>query len=174
MPFVKRSSANALNPFCATVTLEAGMSSQPFTVLFKTRLPTVIGLGSAVGTTPAISINENLVSTFGATTVGKLFTDATNTGDITLDFTAHQNFLLTFTGNVELQNPTTENVGQSGFIVIIQDGTGSRVLSFEGDFETAGAAGITLSTAANAVDVIPYVVIAANRILLGAVQLAFS
>ena len=134
----------------------------------------VIGLGSAVGTTPAISINENLVSTFGATTVGKLFTDATNTGDITLDFTAHQNFLLTFTGNVELQNPTTENVGQSGFIVIIQDGTGSRVLSFEGDFETAGAAGITLSTAANAVDVIPYIVIAANRILLGAVQLAFS
>ena len=134
----------------------------------------VIGLGSAVGTTPAISINENLVSTFGATTVGKLFTDATNTGDITLDFTAHQNFLLTFTGNVELQNPTTENVGQSGFIVIIQDGTGSRVLSFEGDFETAGAAGITLSTDANAVDVIPYIVIAANRILLGAVQLAFS
>ena len=134
----------------------------------------VIGLGSAVGTTPAISINENLVSTFGATTVGKLFTDATNTGDITLDFTAHQNFLLTFTGNVELQNPTTENVGQSGFIVIIQDGTGSRVLSFEGDFETAGAAGITLSTAANSVDVIPYIVIAANRILLGAVQLAFS
>jgi hypothetical protein len=134
----------------------------------------VIGLGSAVGTTPAISINENLVSTFGATTVGKLFTDATNTGDITLDFTAHQNFLLTFTGDVELQNPTTENVGQSGFIVIIQDGTGSRLLSFEGDFETAGAAGITLSTAANSVDVIPYIVIAANRILLGAVQLAFS
>ena len=134
----------------------------------------VIGLGSALGTTPAISINENLVSTFGATTVGKLFTDATNTGDITLDFTANQNFLLTFTGNVELQNPTTENVGQSGFIIIIQDGTGSRTLSFEGDFETAGGAGITLSTAANSVDVIPYVVKAANSIQLGAVQKAFS
>jgi len=134
----------------------------------------VIGLGAALGTTPAISINEDLVSTFGGATVGKLFTDATNTGDITLDFTANQNFLLTFTGNVELQNPTTENVGQSGFIIIIQDGTGSRTLSFEGDFETAGGAGITLSTAANSVDVIPYVVKAANSIQLGAVQLAFS
>ena len=134
----------------------------------------VIGKGSALGTTPAISINEDLVSTFGATAIGKLFTDTTNTGDITLNFTTHQNFLLTFTGNVELQNPTTENVGQSGFIIIIQDGTGSRTLSFEGDFETAGAAGITLSTAANSVDVIPYVVKAANSIQLGAVQLAFS
>ena len=134
----------------------------------------VIGKGSALGTTPAISINEDLVSTFGATAIGKLFTDTTNTGDITLNFTTHQNFLLTFTGNVELQNPTTENVGQSGFIIIIQDGTGSRTLSFEGDFETAAAAGIVLSTAANSVDVIPYVVAASNRILLGAVQLAFS
>jgi len=134
----------------------------------------VIGLGSALGTTPAISIDENLVSTFGATAIGKAFIDTTNTGDITLDFTANQNFILTFTGNVELQNPSTEIVGQSGFIVIIQDGTGSRTLAFEGDFETAGAAGITLSTAANSVDVIPYVVAAANRILLGAVQLAFS
>ena len=134
----------------------------------------VIGLGSALGTTPAISIDENLVSTFGATAIGKAFIDTTNTGDITLDFTANQNFILTFTGDVELQNPTTEIVGQSGFIVIIQDGTGSRLLSFEGDFETAAAAGITLSTAANSVDVIPYVVAASNRILLGAVQLAFS
>jgi len=134
----------------------------------------VIGLGSALGTTPAISIDENLVSTFGATAIGKAFIDTTNTGDITLNFTTHQNFILTFTGDVELQNPTTEIVGQSGFIVIIQDGTGSRTLAFEGDFETAGAAGITLSTAANSVDVIPYVVAAANRILLGAVQLAFS
>jgi len=134
----------------------------------------VIGKGSALGTTPAISIDENLVSTFGATAIGKAFIDTTNTGDITLNFTTHQNFILTFTGDVELQNPTTEIVGQSGFIVIIQDGTGSRTLAFEGDFETAGAAGITLSTAANSVDVIPYVVAAANRILLGAVQLAFS
>jgi len=134
----------------------------------------VIGLGSALGTTPAISIDENLVSTFGATAIGKAFIDTTNTGDITLNFTTHQNFILTFTGDVELQNPTTEIVGQSGFIVIIQDGTGSRTLAFEGDFETAGAAGITLSTAANSVDVIPYVVAASNRILLGAVQLAFS
>jgi NAD/NADP transhydrogenase alpha subunit len=78
------------------------------------------------------------------------------------------------TGNVTLANPSTEVVGQSGFIVCIQDGTGSRTLSLGTDYETAGGAGITLSTAASATDIIPYVVAASGRILLGTPQLAFS
>ena len=134
----------------------------------------VIGKGSALGTTPALSIDENLVSTFGATAIGKLSTDTTNTGNVELDFTAAQNFLLTFTGNVTLTNPSTENVGQSGFLIIIQDGTGSRTLSLGTDYESPSGAGITLSTAANSVDVVPYVVKAANSIQLGTPQLAFS
>jgi len=101
-------------------------------------------------------------------------TDTSNTGSITLDFTANQNFVLTFTGNVTLANPTTEQVGQAGVIVCIQDGTGSRTLSLGTDYETAAAGGITLSTAANSVDVIPYFVKAAGSIQLGAVQLAFA
>ena len=134
----------------------------------------IIGKGSTVGTTPAISIDENLVSSFGATVIGKLSTDTSNSGNVTLDFTASQNFLLTFTGNVTLDNPTTENVGQSGFIIVVQDGTGSRTLSLGTDYESPAGAGITLSTAANAVDVIPYVIKAANSIQLGTPQLAFS
>jgi hypothetical protein len=100
-------------------------------------------------------------------------TDTTNTGDVTLDFSQYQNFILTFTGNVTLVNPTTEVIGQSGFIICIQDGTGSRTLSLGTDYETAGGAGITLSTAASAVDMIPYVVQSASNILLGNVQKAF-
>ena len=134
----------------------------------------IIGKGSTVGTTPAISIDENLVSSFGATVIGKLSTDTSNSGNVTLDFTASQNFLLTFTGNVTLDNPTTENVGQSGFIIVVQDRTGSRTLSLGTDYESPAGAGITLSTAANAVDVIPYVIKAANSIQLGTPQLAFS
>ena len=101
-------------------------------------------------------------------------TDTSNTGDVALDFSQYQNFILTFTGNVTLTNPTTEVIGQSGFIICIQDGTGSRTLSLGTDYETAGAAGITLSTDANAVDMIPYVVQSASNILLGNVQKAFS
>ena len=101
-------------------------------------------------------------------------TDTSNTGNVALDFSQFQNFILTFTGNVTLTNPTTEVIGQSGFIICIQDGTGSRTLSLGTDYETAGAAGITLSTDANAVDMIPYVVQSASNILLGHVQKGFA
>jgi hypothetical protein len=56
----------------------------------------------------------------------------------------------------------------------IQDGTGSRTLSLGTDYETAAGGGITLSTAASSVDIIPYFVQSASNILLGAVQKAFS
>ena len=105
---------------------------------------------------------------------GSTDTDTSNTGSITLDFSADQNFVLTLTGNVTLANPSTEAVGQSGFIAFIQDGTGSRTITLGTDYETAAAAGLTLTSTASATDLVPYLVVAANRILLGAPQLAFS
>ena len=134
----------------------------------------LIGLGSTVGTTPAISIDENLKTSFGGGAVGKTDTDATNTGNVTLDFDANQNFVLTFTGNVTLVNPSTESVGQTGFIAVIQDGTGSRTLTLGTDYESPASGGITLTSTANATDLIPYIVIAANRVALGTPQLAFG
>ena len=134
----------------------------------------VIGLGAAVGTTPAISITEALKTQFGGAAVAKTITDATNTGNVTLDYDAGQNFVLTFTGNVTLVNPSTESVGQTGIIVIIQDGTGSRTLSVGTDYEFPAGTAPTISTGANTTDIIPYCVIAANRVALGAPQLAFA
>ena len=122
--------------------------------------------------------NKLETSSVGVTVTGTLIattdTDTSNTGSVTLDFGANQNFVLTLTGNVTLANPSTEQVGQAGVIVFIQDGTGSRTLSLGTDYETAGGAGITLSTAASAVDVVPYFVKALGSIQLGAVQKAFS
>ena len=121
-----------------------------------------------------ITIASTGVTTFSKAVVGSTDTDTSNTGSVTLDFNTNQNFVLTFTGNVTLANPSTESVGQTGVIICIQDGTGSRTLSLGTDYETVGGAGITLSTAASAVDVIPYVVKASGSIQLGAPQLAFS
>ena len=106
--------------------------------------------------------------------VGKTDTDTSNSGSVTLDFDANQNFVLTLTGNVTLANPTTEKVGQSGFIAFIQDGTGSRTITLGTDYESAGGTGITLTTTASATDLVPYVIVASNRVLLGTPQLAFS
>jgi len=106
--------------------------------------------------------------------VGSTDTDTSNTGTVTLDFSTNTNFVLTLTGNVTLANPTTEVAGQSGFITFIQDGTGSRTVGLGTDYETAAAAGITLTATAAATDIVPYVVVAAGRILLGTPQLAFA
>lgn len=115
----------------------------------------------------------DVAQTFTAAQVGSTQT-ASITGSTTLDFSVYQNFVLTLTGSVTLDNPTTETAGQSGFITFIQDGTGSRTVSLGTDYETAGAAGLTLSTAASTTDIVPYVVTASGRILLGAPQLAFA
>jgi len=135
-------------------------------------------LGLAIGTNvqafDADTAKLDVAQTFTAAQRGSTDTDTTNTGSVTLDFAVNQNFVLTLTGNVTLANPTTESVGQSGFIVFIQDGTGSRTVSLGTDYETAGAAGLTLSTAASTTDIVPYVVAASGRILLGTPQLAFA
>lgn len=133
----------------------------------------VFGQGSTVGSNVAFAIDENQLTNFSHAAIGSTQT-ANATGSTTLDFQTYQNFLLTFTGNVTLANPSTEAVGQSGFIIIIQDGTGSRTLALGTDYETAGGSGLTISTAAAAVDVVPYVVKASGSIQLGAAQLAFA
>ncbi len=112
--------------------------------------------------------------TITGTAVATTDTDTSNTGSVTLDFAAKQNFVLTLTGNVTLANPTTEQVGQSGFIAFIQDGTGSRTVALGTDYETPAAAGLTLTATASATDLVPYLVVASNRILLGTPQLAFA
>ena len=133
----------------------------------------VFGQGSTVGSNVAFAIDENQVTQFSHAAVGSTQT-ASISGGTTLDFQTYQNFVLTFTSNVTFDNPTTEAVGQSGFIFVIQDGTGSRTLALGTDYETIGGAGLTISTTAAAVDLIPYVVKASGSIQLGTAQLAFA
>ena len=133
--------------------------------------------GGGTGATTLAGANivaSNANTTFTKALRGSTLTAGSQTGSVTLDFDTYQHFVLTATGNVTLANPTTESVGQSGIIVFIQDGTGSRTLSLGTDYETAGGAGLTISTAASAVDVIPYFVKASSSIQLGAPQLAFA
>jgi len=60
-------------------------------------------------------------------------------------------------------------------MIFIQPSSSSAgTLSLHADYETAASAGITLSTANNDYDIVPYVVKADNSILLGAPQLNFG
>ena len=100
--------------------------------------------------------------TFTAAQRGDISAVAVAAGDTTkqLDFATANNFALTLanTASCELQNPTNLVAGQSGSIFIVQDGTGSRLLTYGSSWDFAGGTAPTLSTAASAVDRIDYIV----------------
>ena len=97
---------------------------------------------------------------------------------LTLNFDTHQNFFVTLSsGSNSLANPTTEasNIGQTGVIIFIQPSSSSAgTVSLGTDYETVGAGGLSLSSANNDYDVVPYVIKADNSILLGTPQLNFG
>lgn len=87
--------------------------------------------------------------------VGEIVT-LTDGATITPDFSTSNNFTVTLGGNRTLANPTNIVAGQSGFITIVQDGSGSRTLSFGSYWDFASGTAPTLSTGTNAVDVLAY------------------
>lgn len=63
-------------------------------------------------------------------------------------------FTLTLTGNATLANPTNMQAGATYQWIVKQDATGSRTLSYGTAFKWANKTAPTLTTAANAVDII--------------------
>ena len=83
---------------------------------------------------------------------------------ITIDMATACHHSVTLGGNRTFAAPSNQVVGQSGSIFITQDGTGSRTASFNSAFKFAGGVAPTLSTAANAIDRIDYIIKSSNVI----------
>ena len=132
--------------------------------------------GNAVG---AIQLNANAVVGDIASSNG-VFTHNTHTyqkaqsgrvesvtvgaANVQLNFANANIFNLTLNINTHLNLPSNPTVGQGGSIIVTQDGTGSRTLSYAGAWEFPGGTAPTLTTTANAQDRIDYLVVAANAI----------
>jgi hypothetical protein len=74
------------------------------------------------------------------------------------NFATGNNFNIVLTGNMTLSFPSNPTVGQSGIIYLVQDGTGSRTVSYGTGWRFPGGAAPTLTTTANSVDALVYVV----------------
>ena len=109
------------------------------------------GGGSVTIQEPVTSINYTLQVPGTVSTL----TDATT---ITPDFATNNVFSVTLGGNRTLANPSNPIPGQSGSIFIVQDGTGSRTLSWGSYWDFMAGTAPTLSTTAGAVDRIDFVV----------------
>lgn len=88
----------------------------------------------------------------------------TDASSIATDLSLGNNFSVTLGGNRTLANPTNITAGQSGVIVITQDGTGSRTLAYGSYFKFPSGTAPTLTTTASAVDVLAYYVESSTRI----------
>ena len=90
-------------------------------------------------------------------------TTLTDAATITCDLNVSQNFHMTLAANrvLLMTNPT---IGQTGYIYVVQDGTGSRTLTYPTQWKYSGGTAPTLTTTAGAVDVLVYNVRSATLI----------
>lgn len=91
-------------------------------------------------------------------------TTLTDGATITPAFTDSCNFTVTLAGNRTLANPTGLVAGQSGSIFVVQDATGGRTLAFGSYWKFPAGTAPTLTTTANAVDRIDYIVRSSTNI----------
>ena len=83
-------------------------------------------------------------------------TTLTDAASIAVDFLTGNNFLVTLADNRTLAAPSNATAGQTGYIYIIQDGTGNRTLSYNTVYKFVSGSAPVLTTTANAMDMLVY------------------
>ena len=116
---------------------------------------------TSLGTLTGLTVSGSMSLTGGAAANITALSDGST---ITIDMATACHHSVTLGGNRTFAAPSNQAIGQSGSIFITQDGTGSRTASFNSAFKFAGGTAPTLSTAANAVDRIDYVIKSSNVI----------
>lgn len=85
---------------------------------------------------------------------------------IALDLNTGINFAVTLTGNTTLSNPTNTKAGQTGLIVVTQDGTGGRTFSFGTNYKFPNGTAPSPDTTANYVNIYSYFVVSSSFIII--------
>jgi hypothetical protein len=121
---------------------------------------------SAIAT--GANINANTASKLVPVTAiwdSAAYVALTYAATVTPDFSTGYNFSTTLTGNLVLANPTNTKVGQSGLILLIQDGTGGRTTTFGANWKFAYGTAPTLDTVAGRINILSYTVVNSTFIL---------
>ena len=105
--------------------------------------------------TASVASSITAAKTFTAPVIGNV-TSLTDAASIAIDMGVGNNFAFTLAGNRTLEAPTNVTPGQTGYIYVAQDGTGSRTLAFNSAYIFVSGTAPTMSTGANAIDLLIY------------------
>ncbi len=97
---------------------------------------------------------DGIISVSGP--VKSFITTLTDATSITVSMNTGNNFLVTLGGNRTLAAPSNATAGQTGSIYVIQDGTGSRTLSYNSVWKFPGGSAPAATSTSAAVDMIVY------------------
>ena len=116
---------------------------------------TYFGGAASFGSTVTVSGKGKF--TVGAFTPIVTLTDATS---VAVDLNTGNVFIVTLAGNRTLAAPTntTTNIGQTGQIIVQQDSTGGRTLSFNTVYQFPGGTISALTSTTSGVDIVFYAV----------------
>ena len=96
----------------------------------------------------------------------------TDASSISWDLSSNQVAQVTLGGGRALANPTNKVAGATYVLLVKQDGTGGRTLSFGSDYKFPGGVAPTLSTGSNDIDIIAFLSDGTN--MYGSALLDFS
>jgi len=97
--------------------------------------------------TSAVTFNDSVITPV---------TSLTDAASIAVDMGLGNTFAITLGGNRSMGAPANVTPGQTGYIYVVQDGTGSRTLSFNSAYIFVSGTAPTMSTGANAIDLLVY------------------
>jgi len=136
---------------------------------------TAIQLNPNNATTATFAANGNIG--FGTTTPDRTLTvngasrstlvALTDAANIATNMVLGNYYTVTLGGNRNLDFPTNVPAGgQSGAFIVRQDATGNRTLTFSAGYKFVGQSAPVLTSAANAVDVLPFLVVNSTFIVI--------
>ena len=151
--------------FTGTVTIPAGASISGYltTASAASTYLATSAIGSTVQAYNANNAVTNAVQSFTAAQRGSYVT-LTDAATVAIDLSLGNHYQIVLGGNRTIGAPTNVVAGQSGVIRLVQDSTGSRTASWNSAFKFPGGTAPTLTTTANAVDLVAYHVESATRI----------
>lgn len=120
---------------------------------------------SLIPTYATTTAKTDVAQTFTAAQRGNISAQGSVSGTVTLSFASANNFSMTLPagGSITLANPTNLTAGQSGVIVITQNGTTAATVAYGSNWKFSGGTP-TMSTGLGSVSVLAYFVESTTRI----------